>query len=142
MEGPLSLCIQHELLAILGTRQDIWNCLDIAAVVLLLAWLGLSFRDAIACLATSAVPMSIGLLQYISTQQDLGQLVLTVFGMGADLGKFFVVFMVSVAGFGIAFHGMFAYTPSADDTRNFHTVEGTVYTLFDAALGQHDFGNV
>eukprot|EP01041_Mallomonas_annulata_P011548 gene11548-biopygen5616 len=48
--------------------------------------------------------------------------------------------MVSVAGFGIAFHGMFAYTPSADDTRNFHTVEGTVYTLFDAALGQHDFG--
>eukprot|EP01041_Mallomonas_annulata_P009352 gene9352-biopygen4472 len=93
MEGPLSLCIQHKLLRILGTRQ------------------------------------------YISTQQDLGQLVLTVFGMGRDLLKFFVVFMVSIAGFGIAFHGMFAYTPSVDDTRNFHTVEGTVYTLFDAALG-------
>eukprot|EP01041_Mallomonas_annulata_P008633 gene8633-biopygen4151 len=90
MEGPLSLCIKHKLLAILGTRQS----------------------DAKACLATSAVPMSIGLLQHISTQQELGQLVLTVFGMGQDLGKFFVVFMVSVAGFGIAFHGLFAYTPS------------------------------
>eukprot|EP01041_Mallomonas_annulata_P010469 gene10469-biopygen5070 len=45
MEGPLSLCIQHELLAILGTPQ------------------------------------------YISTQQDLGQFVLTVFGLGADLGE-------------------------------------------------------
>eukprot|EP01041_Mallomonas_annulata_P010493 gene10493-biopygen5081 len=119
MEGPLSLCIQHELLPILGTRQ-----VTIHVDNVFKSSLRQNFSRPI-----YAVPISIGLLQYISTQQELGQLVLTVVGMGRDLGKFVVVFLTSIAGFGIAFHGMFAYTPNDEDTRNFHTVEGTVLVM-------------
>ena len=46
---------------------------------------------------------------------------------------FLLVLLTSVAGFAIAFHGLF------HDLYNFHTIEMTFRTLFDAALGQHDF---
>ena len=44
-----------------------------------------------------------------------------------------MVLLTSVAGFAIAFHGLF------HDLDNFRTIEMTIRTMFDASLGQHDF---
>jgi len=44
-----------------------------------------------------------------------------------------VVLLTTIAGFAIAFHGLF------HDLYNFHNIEMTARTMFDALLGQHDF---
>ena len=84
-------------------------------------------------LAISAVPMSIGLLRFLSIFRSLGRLVVMIFGMYQELISFLVVFLMSILGFGIAFHSLFP------DLEGFKTSGATVLTLFDAALGVHEF---
>ena len=86
-------------------------------------------------LALSAVPMSIGLLRFLSTFQYLGQLVIIIFAMSQDLGAFLFVFLMSILGFGIAFHSLFP------DREEFQGLGSTFLTLFNAALGDHNFGS-
>jgi hypothetical protein len=86
-----------------------------------------------AFLAWSAIPMSIGMLRFFSFFQGLGQLVIMIFAMMQDLVVFLVVFLTSILGFGIAFHCLFS------DTTMFQSSGATFLTLFDAALGSHDF---
>jgi hypothetical protein len=65
---------------------DIWNALDMMSNSLVLSWLVCRpfppYHDvARGFLALSAVPMSIGLLRFLSTFQYLGQLVIIIFAM-------------------------------------------------------------
>lgn len=99
---------------------------------------GLPHSDSKALVGFAAIPLSLGLLKYFSIQQKLGTLVITIFAMFVDAGNFLIVFMVSVMGFVIAFHGLFKYAVSNDGTRPFENFEDTFLVLFDAALGQHD----
>jgi Ion transport protein len=84
-------------------------------------------------LALSAIPMSISLLRFLSFFQHLGQLVIMIFAMSRDLVSFLVVFLISILGFGIAFHSLFP------DTSAFSGPGATFLTLFNAALGGHEF---
>ena len=79
--------------------------------------------------------MSIGLLRFLSTFQYLGQLVIIIFAMSQDLGAFLFVFLMSILGFGIAFHSLFP------DREEFQGLGSTFLTLFNAALGDHNFGS-
>ena len=56
-----------------------------------------------------------------------------IFGMYQEMFSFLVVFLMSVLGFGIAFHSLFP------DIESFNSPGATVLTLFDAALGGHEF---
>ena len=51
--------------------------------------------------------MSIGLLRFLSIFKHLGQLVVMIFAMSQELISFLVVFLMSILGFGIAFHSLF-----------------------------------
>ena len=115
--------------------SDVWNVLDIASNGLVMFWLCCRLYPsqhnlARGFLAISAVPMSIGLLRFLSTFQYLGQLVIVIFAMSQDLGAFLFVFLVSILGFGIAFHSLF---PDREEFQGFST---TFLTLFNAALGR------
>ena len=117
---------------------DVWNALDIISNSLVLAWLlcrqyQSQHNIARGCLALSAVPMSIGLLRFLSTFQYLGQLVIVIFAMSQDLGAFLLMFLMSILGFGIAFHSLFP------DREEFAGASATFLTLFNAALGDHNF---
>ena len=56
-----------------------------------------------------------------------------IFAMSRDLVSFLVVFLISILGFGIAFHSLFPDTPA------FSGPSATFLTLFNAALGGHEF---
>ena len=53
--------------------------------------------------------------------------------MSRDLVSFLVVFLISILGFGIAFHSLFP------DTSAFSGPGATFLTLFNADLGGHEF---
>ena len=96
--------------------SDVWNALDVVSNSLVLSWLicrpyPSQHNVARGFLALSAVPMSIGLLRFLSTFQYLGQLVIIIFAMSQDLGAFLFVFLMSILGFGIAFHSLFPDRP-------------------------------
>jgi hypothetical protein len=140
---------------VLAHAAQAWNMLDLARDALVGLWLlcrlSLSAADGAlihiasggsgsgggglgrAFLAISAVPMSIGLLRFLSIFKQLGQLVVMIFAMSKELVSFLVVFLMSILGFGIAFHSLFP------DVEGFRSSGATVLTLFDAALGGHEF---
>jgi hypothetical protein len=66
----------------------------------------------------------------------LGQLVIMVFGMINDLWSFAILFVTTILGYGIAFYSLFPHS----EQRSFSSLSQTFLTLFDAALGNHDFG--
>jgi len=117
----------------------IWDVADALRTVLVLLWLfyraraGAGVEDGTVFLAISAVPMSLSLLRFLSIFPALGRLVVMIIGMVKELGAFFVLFLVFVLGFGIAFHSLFR------DLDGFRSTGATVLTLFDAALGGHEF---
>ena len=123
---------------IVAHYNQAWNLIDLARNVLVGMWficrlsitnnsIGRGF------LAISAVPMSIGLLRFLSIFKHLGQLVVMIFAMSQELISFLVVFLMSILGFGIAFHSLFP------DIESYSSSGATVLTLFDAALGGHEF---
>ena len=123
---------------IVAHYNQAWNLIDLVRNVLVGLWficrlsitnnsIGRGF------LAISAVPMSIGLLRFLSIFKHLGQLVVMIFAMSQELISFLVVFLMSILGFGIAFHSLFP------DIESYRSSGATVLTLFDAALGGHEF---
>ena len=123
---------------LLGHLTDTWNFLDIMGHICVLVWWANRFYPsqhnyARGFLAWSTIPMSLGLLRFISAFKILGHLVNVIFAISSDLGSFLVVFFMSIVGFGIAFHSLFPDKPEFSDFWS------TVLTLFVAALGEHDF---
>jgi hypothetical protein len=121
--------------------SDRWNLLDILTIGFISIWAyeylyGLDYdndQNAQAWLSMSAISLSLGLLRFQSMSKSTGQLVIMVFEMINDLQGFLLVFLTCILGFGIAFHSLF---PSLD---KFSSWYATSLTLFDAALGNHDF---
>jgi hypothetical protein len=123
---------------IIAHLTDVWNFIDVVSNSLIACWFffklyPLHHNAARGFLAISAVPMSISLLRFLSFFQHLGQLVIMIFAMSVDLVSFLVVFLISILGFGIAFHSLFP------DTDAFRGPGATFLTLFSAALGGHEF---
>jgi hypothetical protein len=88
-----------------------------------------------AFLSTSTITLSFSILRFQSMWKHTGQLIIMVFEMIKDLGSFLIVFLTVLLGFGIAFGSLFPRL----ETANFNTIPQTFLTLFDAALGDHDF---
>jgi hypothetical protein len=123
---------------IVSHLTDIWNFIDVVSNSFVAYWFFLRpypmhHNVARGFLAISAVPMSISLLRFLSFFQHLGQLVIMIFAMSRDMVSFLVVFLISILGFGIAFHSLFP------DTEAFSGPAATFLTLFNAALGSHEF---
>lgn len=117
--------------------NDQWNLIDLGTVVFVTVWSYFSYISVNADFAQtflcfSAISLSIGILKFLSKWQHTGQLVIMYFAMLRDVAPFLFVFLIFVLGFGIALHGMFP-------EKSFGSVGLTFLTLFDAALGQHEF---
>jgi hypothetical protein len=124
-----------DLISYLG---DTWNKLDVAYYTLLLIWAYNFFDQSYyalcrTSLAFSAVPLCLGLLQYLSVNKDLGQLVIMIIAMTSDLISFMLVYMISIFGFGIAFYAIF------HDVTEYSSVGESLQTLFSSTLGNFDF---
>ena len=123
-----------------GHLMDGWNAIDMVSNLLVAGWF-FTRQYRYCCyaqgfLAISAIPMSIGLLRFLSISKSLGQLINLIFAMSADLISFLAVFTISLLGFGIAFHSIFP------DTEEFSDQGSTFLTLFKAAMGDHDFDDM
>lgn len=126
---------------------DKWNIIDCVTILLIAIWSLFRYgRGDIEAsqpwLAMASIPLSLGLLRFLSLNRQIGQLVIMVFEMMQNLFSFSIVFMTFLLGFGIAFHSLFKYesVKNADsDDMKFVTPASTFLTLFDAALGEHSF---
>ena len=116
--------------------DSVWNILDLCSVVLLLAWLLQRFfsfpiiGSADVYLALSAIFVCWGLLKLLSLFDGPGQLVVTIIDMFGDLVSFLSVFIVGIFGYLIFFEAL-----KGRSKQNIFIV------LFDAAVGQHSFGD-
>jgi hypothetical protein len=121
--------------------SDVWNILDLLAFCCLTTW-ALLLASSTAplwqeiVLSIAAIPLCFGLLRYLSIVKHFGVLVLLIFAMMEDVLYFLVVFVVCIAGFGIAFLGLFK------GTSPFETNAQAVLTLFSASLNNYDFAEI
>ncbi len=94
-------------------------------------------------LAAAAIPQSLGMLRYFSIKKEIGYLVLTVLSMSHELLAFSLVYIVSIFGFGVTLKALFQTNEASQNWyEGFGTVTSTGLTLFDATIGQHDFGQM
>jgi hypothetical protein len=84
------------------------------------------------CLSIAAIPLCLSLLRFLSIFKSTGKLVIMVFEILRSLGDFLMVLFVVIVGYGITFINLFP-------KNHFSTVSSTLLTLFDAAIGNHDF---
>ena len=117
---------------------DVWNKLDFIGLFCASMWLFCRLNHSHhnlgrGFLAWSAVPMSLGLLRFVSSVNFLGHSVNVIFAISSHLLEFVIVFVISVVGFGIAFHSLFP------DLNEFKGIGSTSLTLFIVALGDHEF---
>lgn len=123
-----------------GYLSDDWNYLDVVSSLLSVLWLGLRFSTDYGQFATArvvlsllAIPSTIGLLRFLSINRTLGELVIIIKAMFADLFVFLSVYVVMISGFGIAFQGIFA------DVDTFRNPSNTFLSLFSGTLSNFDF---
>ena len=84
---------------------DTWNGVDVMSNCLVFIWVVLRHYPGFHSLARgalglSAIPMSVGLLRFLSVSQEYGQLVVTLIAMVTDLVSFLGIFIISVLGYG------------------------------------------
>lgn len=118
--------------------NNVWNLLDAISYILIYIWMSIlshpgNFVVGRVALAISAIPLSLGVLQYLASVKFLGELVIMMIAMTADLLSFAAIFIACIIGFDIAFLGMFNGEPA------FRNAGTTVLTLFSASLGNYDF---
>lgn len=134
--------------------KEKWNVIDCVTIAFIGGWVHcnyfhFNFHDikdskqwAETFLALSTISLSLSILRFQSMWKQTGQLVIMVFEMMVDLGSLLLVYLTLVFGFGIAF---FSLAPEAgvlggQSTHNFSNSLQSFLTLYDATLGQHDFG--
>jgi len=128
--------------------RDIWNFFDLVSLVLLIVWFGFKVSPTGAAvgkvlLAAAAIPQSLGMLRYFSIQKAMGNLIITVVSMSRELFAFAVIYTVSIYGFGVTLKALFQSKEASDNWyEGFGTITSTGLTLFDATIGQHDFGQM
>ena len=130
-----------------------WNLIDCIALLCWSFWASCPFGIGDASyargwLAVSAIPLAFSLLRFLSISKATGQLVIMVFEMMKDLISFIQVFCTCIVGFGITFHGLLANSGSnkvdspdhpKGENHSFDSLLSTIFTLFDAAVGNHEF---
>lgn len=128
--------------------SDVWNFFDLISLSLLFLWVaykltpngGLTGKT---LLAAAAIPQSLGMLRYFSIQKAMGNLVITVISMSRELFAFAIIYTVSIFGFGVTLKALFQTKDASDNWyEGFGTITSTGLTLFDATIGQHDFGQM
>lgn len=121
----------------LSTR---WNIIDFATITCLWFWLWHKMATGVTVnvyLSMAAIPATFCLLRFQSMNEEAGLLIIMIFEVTNSLVYFVFILMVCMAGFGITFYC--AHLNSAKESKMFGTVQSTALTLFDAAVGQHDF---
>ena len=111
---------------------DIWNFLDFVTIFCLSCWVFNGY-DAPACLAWASITICMSILRFLSLSKQIGQLTIMIFAMCQELLPFVSIFFTAIVGFGLGFRHKFS------EIEEFKTVGSTILTLFDAALGSHDF---
>eukprot|EP01033_Poteriospumella_lacustris_P003232 gene3232-2379_t len=140
--------IIHEIGEVLELRRELvirdpyfrddWNIVDVLNSTGGLVWFVLrcipsQFIAARVTLSLLAIPWSIGLLRFFSVNKTLGELVIIIRAMLQDLTAFVSVYIVMIAGFGVAFRGLFA------DTTAYATMPDTFLALFSGTLSNFSF---
>ena len=117
-----------------------WNLIDLICSIGLISWIILRFccstyflSTARVVLTISAIPLSFGLLRYLSIYRPLGELVILIKGMTYEVFNFIIVYAFSILGFGITFYGLFYKTD------NYAGVGYSFLTLLGNTLGNMDF---
>jgi len=118
-----------------------WNRLDMICAAGFMVWFFLRFtvsfeyfNVARVVLTLNAIPLSFGLLRYVSVYQPLGELVLLIRGMASQIISFFVVYAICILGFGITFYGLFYELNDSYSTAGY-----TFITLLQNTLVNFDF---
>ena len=132
----ITLSAKHSILEYFST---LWNAVDFISFSLLFFW-AIFFHSQHAesariCLTVSAIPVTIGILEYLSVVRSLGQLVIIIVAMMFDLANFLVIYIVFIAAFGITFYGLFNKTDS------YSNESVTFLTLYSASLNNFDFAD-
>jgi len=129
--------------------RDIWNFFDLFSLVLLIVWFGFKVSSDGAVvgkvlLAAAAIPESLGMLRYFSIQKAMGNLIITVVSMSRELFAFAIIYVMSIFGFGVTLKALFQTKEDYEGNwyQGFGSMTSTSLTLFDATLGQHDFGQM
>lgn len=116
--------------------SDEWNILDFSGLLLVLGWEMNSegyVSMARIFLASSAIPLSLGLLRYLCADPSLGVMVAITKAMISDIVAFAAVYGLCILGFGIFFASLF---PSS---LAFKSPTSTILQLFQITLGGYDF---
>jgi len=130
---------------------DDWNKLDTLSSILLIVWLSLDRNyvhtadgnGAHTVLCISAIPIALGLLRFISTNKNVGQLLIMIREMSSDVLSFFVLYVVCTVGFAITLAGL--YNTNIDNNNDdsvamsFNFLPYSFLSLYSATLGNFQF---
>lgn len=129
----------HEINYNISLHQaSVWNRINSLCTMMSTWWLITFFNGTLYdahglyALGLAVIPMSMGLLKYLSHIKSLGMLVIIVFNMFPIVGNFVIVGAFSILGFGIAFRGLFGSVPSG----LYETAWLAFQNLFAATFGQ------
>jgi hypothetical protein len=113
--------IAYEVGVVISIKQSFveyvstfWNSVHLVSYVLIFVW-AVTFRSphlfdcARICLSVASIPLSIGILEYLSAIRSLGHLVIIVVAMMLDVANFLVIYIVCIVAFSICFNGLFSH---------------------------------
>jgi hypothetical protein len=121
-----------------------YNIMELLCLICLFIWLidkqqyvQISYYHRIhsrIALSLSIIPLSLRMLQYLSTYKSFGILISIIIQTVNDVQLFIAVYLVYIFGFAIFFHSLFG-------TKNdsLHTPSSTALYLFRSTLGDQDF---
>lgn len=116
-----------------------WNRMDLKCFIGFILWIFIRFAGsteyfsvARVILTLISIPMSFGLLRYLSVYRPLGELIILIHGMMTEVINFVLIYTISVLGFGIVFYALF-YSVDA-----YSNIGYSFLTLFGNTLGNFD----
>jgi hypothetical protein len=120
-----------------------WNILDISSLVFLLLWMILMDDIGRLCLCLSSIPLSLVLLQAVSINKAVGQLIIMIIAITSDVMSFFTVYVVSTIGVTVAMTGLSSLIDSNSDddgteSTRYHTFISSFLQLYSGTLGSFD----
>ena len=92
------------------------------------------------CLCLSSIPLSLVLLQAVSINKAIGQLIIMIIAMTSDVMSFFTVYIVSTIGVAVAMTGLSSLVNEYNDddgegSTRYHTFIGSFLQLYSGTLG-------
>lgn len=117
--------------------RDEWNIMDFIGYFLVSFWAynrASNVSESRVFLAMAAIPLSLGMLRYLTISRTLGVIVSIARSMMFDMLGFIAVYLVCIFGFGIFFQGTF------HDSDDFSDSHQTFLTLFQFTIGDFNYG--